>query len=85
MSDRDELTCRDVAEFLADYVSDELRAEVRSAFDAHLAECPECAAYVESYATTIRLAHDALCADDAVPTEVPASLVRAIVLATRRR
>lgn len=80
-----ELTCRDVAEFLADYVSNDLRADVRDTFDEHLAACPECTAYVESYATTIRLAHDALrCDDDAVPADVPAPLVRAILAATRR-
>jgi len=59
----------------------------RARFDAHVAECPDCATYLRTYSDTIRLAKDAH-ADDPVPADVPEDLVRAILDArppTRRR
>ena len=61
-----ELTCRDLADFLADYFAGELSLDERSVFEGHLAECPDCAAYLRSYAETIRLARGAY-ADDPLP------------------
>jgi anti-sigma factor RsiW len=76
------LTCHDVADFLADYVAGELHVDVRARFDQHLAECPACVAYVESYSATIRLARDAF---ERTDEAIPDPLVRAILDATRRR
>ena len=76
-----ELTCRDLAEFVADYQSGELAPEVRAAFDEHLAECPDCVTYLRTYADTIRLARGAA---GPVPVAVPEQLVRAILAARRR-
>lgn len=76
----DELTCRDVAGFVADYLANELGAQARLLFEEHLAECPECVTYLRSYSDTVRLAraaHDA----GAVAAGVPEQLVRAIVAA----
>jgi len=78
-----ELTCRELADFLADYFAGELGLDERSAFERHLAECPDCAAYLRSYAETIRLARDAY-TDDPVPAGVPEELVRAILAARER-
>ena len=75
------MTCRELSEFLGRYFAGELRPDERIVFEAHLAECPDCVAYVRTYAETMRLAKDA-CALDAMPAEVPEALVRAI-LATR--
>jgi predicted anti-sigma-YlaC factor YlaD len=75
-----ELTCREVTDFVADYLSGELALDVRAVFDEHLAECPDCVTYLRTYEDTIRLACDA---DEPVPAAVPEKLVRAI-LATRR-
>jgi len=77
------LTCRELADFLADYFAGELGVDERSAFEGHLAECPDCAAYLRSYAETIGLTRDAY-TDDPVPAGVPEELVRAI-LAVRER
>ena len=71
------MSCRDFADFLADYIDDALPAAVRRQFEAHLAECPDCVAYLQQYRDTIRLAAHA--GDDLLP--VPEELVRAIVLA----
>ena len=78
------MTCRELVEFLADYLDGDLPAEVRRVFEAHLAECPECATYLRGYADAIRLARACAETDDAVPAEVPERLVQAIVAARRR-
>ena len=49
------ITCRDLAEFLHDFVSGELPPEQRERFERHLAECPPCLVYLETYQITIRL------------------------------
>ena len=79
----DELTCRDVADFVAGYLANELDSRARSLFDEHLAECPDCVVYLRTYADTVRLAKDAH-AVGAVEAGVPERLVRAILAARRR-
>lgn len=79
----DELTCRDVADFVAGYLANELGAQARSLFEEHLAECPDCVAYLRSYADTVRLTRDAH-AMAAAEAGVPEELVRAIVAARRK-
>ena len=80
-----ELTCRDVVEFLMDYVAHELDPAQRHAFEAHLAECDECVAYIRSYEQTVRLgtaAFDDL--DQAAAAHLPKGLVQAVLAARRR-
>ena len=74
------MTCRDFADFLADFIDDALPAPVRRQFEAHLAECPDCVAYLQQYRDTIRLTAHAG-GDAALP--MPDELVRAIVLASQ--
>ena len=81
---REDLTCRDLAGFAADYVDGALDPRERARFDAHVAGCPGCASYLRTYAETIRLAKDAH-ADDPLPADVPEDLVRAILDARRPR
>ena len=78
-----ELTCREIADFLADYLDGSLALAERHVFDKHLADCPECAAYLRSYTETIRLARQSR-EDDALPAAVPDELVRAILAARHR-
>jgi anti-sigma factor RsiW len=78
------MTCRELVEFLADYLDGDLPAEVRRVFETHLADCPECATYLRGYADAIRLARACAETDDAVPAGVPERLVRAILAARRR-
>ena len=80
------MTCRELADFLMDYLNEDLAADVRAAFDRHLALCPNCVAYVKTYRTTIELGRRAFADDEAdAGTEVPDELVRAILAATRDR
>jgi len=81
------MTCREFADFMADYLSDELPAESRSTFEQHLELCVNCQKYLAGYKETIRLGKRAFAEDDAaVPPQVPRDLVRAILRAigTRR-
>jgi anti-sigma factor RsiW len=48
--------CRRIDVFLALYASDHLAEEEQRAFERHLNQCPLCAAEVEAYLKTIRLA-----------------------------
>jgi len=77
------MTCRQLSEFLMQYISGELPAELRAVFAAHLASCPECLAYVPSYEATVRLAQQ-VGDDDAALGTVPEKLVGAILAARRR-
>ena len=79
-----DLTCREMVDFLSDYVEGVLPPEVRAAFEAHLAVCPDCVAYLGGFRETLRLARDCA-ADGPIPADVPEDLVRAIVAARPRR
>jgi anti-sigma factor RsiW len=72
-------------DFLGDYVAGTLETRERTAFEAHLAECPACIDYVRSYREAIRLAKDSLTPVDDADGALPAELVDAILDATRRR
>jgi anti-sigma factor RsiW len=76
------VTCRDFVEFLMEYSSGELAGSECAEFEAHLVECPECVAYLETYKKTIDLVKTAY-ADPhhRVPAEVPERLVQAVLAA----
>lgn len=78
------LTCRELIDFIAAYLDDELPEAERVRFDAHLSVCPACVSYLESYRETLRLEQRALAPDELVADDVPEELVRA-VLALRQR
>lgn len=76
------ITCRELIDFLMDYVDDDLAREQRQRFDEHLGACPECIDYVESYRTVVELGHQA-CQDSGPPPDMPEDLVTAILDARR--
>ena len=79
------MTCRELADFLMDYLDGELPRDVRAAFDRHLSLCPNCVAYVATYRTTIELGRRAFDDDMAdAGAAVPPDLVRAILAASKR-
>ena len=79
------MTCRELADFIADYLSGEIPAETRRQFDHHLSLCPNCVNYLASYKTTMELGRRAFEDESAdVPPEVPEELVRAIIAARNR-
>jgi anti-sigma factor RsiW len=78
------VTCREFADFMADYLCGELSAAVRARFDQHLGVCPNCEKYLAGYEATIKLGRTAFAdLDSALPNDVPADLVEAILAARR--
>lgn len=77
------MTCRELIEFLMDYLDGTLPPEQRREFERHLAVCPSCVAYLKSYEQTSRLAVEALTdsAGPAILPPVPEGLVRAVLAA----
>jgi anti-sigma factor RsiW len=80
------MNCREFTEFLHEYLFGNLPAEERAEFDKHLAECPWCVAYLDSYQKTIRLEQAAFSApeDAPPPADAPEELIQAILRARSR-
>jgi anti-sigma factor RsiW len=74
------LTCREFVEFLDAYLAGQLPPDVRARFDQHLAACPSCIVYTQTYRATIRLARQTF-ESDAPVAGVPEELVDAILRA----
>jgi anti-sigma factor RsiW len=80
------VTCREFAEFIADYLSGELPPDRRAAFERHLGLCVNCQKYLAGYEETVKLGKRVFADDDAaVPRQVPEELVQAILAARRTR
>jgi anti-sigma factor RsiW len=77
------MNCREFTEFLHDYLLGGLLAEVRAEFDRHLAKCPWCVAYLDSYKKTMQLARAAFAAaeDPPPPSDAPEELIQAVIRA----
>ncbi len=69
-------TCRDTNKLLLDYVEGTLQPEKRRKLDAHLADCPECQAFLATYRDTIRLTRGALPPENEMPPELRTRLVQ---------
>ena len=69
------LACQEIVELVTDYLEGAMDAELRTAFEAHLAGCPHCTHYLEQIEATIRVAGtiDA----DQLPLELRAGLLEA--------
>jgi anti-sigma factor RsiW len=61
-----DLACQEIVELVTDYLEGVMDAELRDAFEAHLAGCPHCTHYVEQIEATIRIS-GAIEADDLSP------------------
>lgn len=78
------MTCREFAEFIAQYLAGELASPEREAFDRHLSLCRNCARYLEQYRHTVEAGRRAFAIDDSpVPADVPDDLVDAILRARK--
>ena len=76
------VTCEEVITFLLDYLTRELSTEEQAEFDRHLAICPSCRAYLETYKQAARLSREAMRAElDEMPPAFGAELARAIARA----
>lgn len=75
------ITCKELIDFLDDYVADDLEPSRRIEFERHLRVCPSCRAYLASYRETIRLTRGVWAAD---PTTLPPELMTAILATVTR-
>jgi hypothetical protein len=55
------MTCKELCEFLIDFVANELPPGHRELIEDHLKWCPPCVAYFESYQLTIKLTRKLPC------------------------
>jgi anti-sigma factor (TIGR02949 family) len=68
-----ELTCKEaILDYLADYLDRALRPEIVAEFERHLASCPPCLAYLNTYRQTRDLTRHAI--PPAMPEELKAHL-----------
>ncbi|MEO6259992.1 MAG: zf-HC2 domain-containing protein [Thermoanaerobaculia bacterium] len=70
------ITCREVIEFIIDYLDGELPSEDLRQFKRHLDVCPSCVAYLQNYEQTLRLARDSH-----EELDLPEGLVAAVLAA----
>ena len=76
------MTCREFIEFLWRYLSNGLSTAARATFEEHLAECPDCVNYLQSYQETIRVGKVIFThPEEPVPDQVPEELIQAILSA----
>jgi anti-sigma factor RsiW len=80
------MNCREFTEFLHDYLFGNLPADERAEFDRHLAECPWCVAYLDSYQKTMLLSQAAYTVPENAPppADAPEELIQAILHARAR-
>lgn len=78
------MTCKEIIDFLMRYLDGELAADESARFEEHLAICPPCVAYLQTYKESVRLGRSA-CVTGVDCQEVPEDLVQAILAARRLR
>lgn len=75
-----DLTCRELADFIAGYLDRTLPPATAQEFERHLSICPSCVHYLDSYKRAVALGRDAM-----QPLEAPAAAIapKAILEAIR--
>jgi len=78
------MKCRELADFLMDYVSGELPEENRAHFELHLDRCRNCREYLVQYEGCVKAGRIA-CGEtsDELPANVPEDLVKAVLAARK--
>ncbi len=74
-------TCRDCVEFLCDYLENTLPETQRAEFESHLAVCPGCRTFMETYRKTVEMAGGCRECEKKTYPKLPEDLVRAILSA----
>ena len=70
------IACMSGVELLMEYLEGELAPDLRAAIDAHIAACPRCVSFIESYRETPRILRDATASE--MPAELQESLLAAL-------
>jgi len=72
------VTCREITEFLREFVAGELPAEVKLEFDAHVAKCQDCVVFLDQYRATITASRSAVGQSEEVPEELVEAILKAL-------
>ena len=75
------MKCRELADFLMDYVSRELPEESRTHFEFHLTKCRNCHEYLVQYEVTIKAGKIACDEMSDEMGSIPDDLVKAVMAA----
>lgn len=75
------MTCRELVDFLSDYLDGQLPPDVAARFQRHLDACPPCVCYLNTFKSCSELARAALNDEDCC---VPDELVQAILAARKK-
>lgn len=79
------MTCRDMVQFLMDYLSEDLPDDTRVVFERHVNACPDCVTYLATYRETITICRKSFeLREEDVPVEVPEDLIQAILAAQKK-
>lgn len=79
------MTCRELTDFILDYLSGELPEPVLAEFRGHLSRCPNCVNYLQNYEDAVRAGRAAFSsANDEPPEDLPEELVQAVLAARAR-
>jgi len=78
------MTCREIADFISDYLAGQLPGEITVPFEHHLSRCPNCVNYISSLRSSIDLSRRAFEQQPVdPPLPMPEELVQAILAAQR--
>jgi predicted anti-sigma-YlaC factor YlaD len=78
------MTCREIADFISDYLAGHLPGEISVPFEHHLSRCPNCVNYISALRSTIELSRRAFEHQPSdPPLPMPDELVQAILAARR--
>jgi anti-sigma factor RsiW len=69
------LTCREMVELVTEYLEGAMPPELRAVFEAHLAVCPGCSAYLQQMRQTVALL--GTIPEESVPSEAMGELIAA--------
>ena len=79
------MKCSEFAEFIADYLAGELPAPDQEVFERHMSRCENCRQYLANYQEATAMGRMAFAPDaEALPEDVPAEMVEAILKARKR-
>jgi predicted anti-sigma-YlaC factor YlaD len=78
------MTCRELIEFLDEFLAGDQPPAVKAAFERHLAVCRECREYLRTYRDTVALSKAAQADATDAPCKAPEDLVQAILVARSR-
>lgn len=80
------LTCQEVITYLLDFLAHELDRQEEAAFSRHLALCPSCVAYLETYQIAVRLGRETMLRAEAASagSSLPEDLLSQVLAARGR-